>query len=211
MFLALSGIIGRGKDVVLKQLEQYSMPANEDADCLVQELDGNTTIVYPDYFTGYDDCSAIISKALNCVVFSCHIHDGDLWMYVLYSNGQVIDQYNPMPDYWDDSISDEERDSWKGSAAVVAGVAPWLQQNDVARYLVPWNHDDDGHNQKAYPNDQYPKEDWQLLDFMRKLKLPYPPDDDRAPVDKYDLRTKQLARNVLQQAEAPKKQWWKFW
>jgi hypothetical protein len=32
-------------------------------------------------------------------------------MYILYNNGQIIDQFNPIPDYWDENISDEEMES----------------------------------------------------------------------------------------------------
>jgi len=58
----------------------------------------------------WDESSAFLSRELQAPVFSFHIHDGDLWMYILHVNGLAVDQFNPVPDYWDDQISSEEID-----------------------------------------------------------------------------------------------------
>jgi hypothetical protein len=48
---------------------------------------------------------------------------------------------------------------------------------------------------KAYPTDEFAQEDWQLLDFMKKLKLPYPIDDDGNPKGQvYKLWTSQFKK-----------------
>jgi hypothetical protein len=75
------------------------------------EENGNVSVFYPNGFVEWDESSAYISKELKTTVFSFHIHDGDFWMYILYNNGQIIDQFNPIPDYWDENISDEEMES----------------------------------------------------------------------------------------------------
>jgi hypothetical protein len=73
----------------------------------------NTTVLYED---GWEDKSIYISKELDATVFSFQIHDSHLWMYLLYDCGKEIDRYSPIPDYWDDGLSEEEKNSWKGSA-----------------------------------------------------------------------------------------------
>jgi hypothetical protein len=116
LFLDLSGIIGRDEMEVVSSLTKYSNSVNgglQKADidsnhknfCVIETANGNAAIFYPAYFTAWDECSRFISKDLTAPVFSCHIHDGDLWMYIMYVNGENIDQFCPIPDYWDQSIS----------------------------------------------------------------------------------------------------------
>lgn len=229
MFLALSGIIGRSREEVAQALSSYAASVGgglleEDADsahdnfCVLEEADGNTTVLYPNHFPGWDDASAFLSKELKAPVFSFHIHDGDLWMYVLYADGTVVDQFNPVPDYWEE-VSAEEEESWKGAARIVARYVPGLEAQSIEHYLTRW--DPDGEEAKAYADDAYGQEDWQLLDFMRKLRLPYPLDDDgkaRGTVYKLWTREHPLNEEVSREKEVPQaatgnrqKPWWKFW
>jgi hypothetical protein len=99
-------------------------------------------------------------------------------MFVLYDKGEQVAQFNPLPEYWDDSISEEERSSWSGDAAIIAsrlsGVAPGV----ISPYLRHWNleNEDPG---KAFPEDRFHFHDcWQMCDFMRQLGLRYPLDDN---------------------------------
>ncbi len=202
MFLALSGVIGKTGADVAASLARYAQQAGggcepaqakvEDSNNCVIEQDGeNTTIFYPDDYLEWDASSEFISRDLQTPVFSLHIHDGDLWMYVLYYGGQIIDQFNPIPDYWDDSIADEEIDSWKGNADMIARYVQGLQAADIQNYLVRWNLEAEA--TKAYPSDEYGQEDWQLLDFMKKLGLPYPDYNEyQGKGQTYKLWTKQL-------------------
>ena len=45
-----------------------------------------------------------LSKNLKCVAFTVLVHDGDIFFYWLYQNGKLIDEYNSIPNYFDDSI-----------------------------------------------------------------------------------------------------------
>jgi hypothetical protein len=188
LFLACSSIIGRTKDEVAGCLADYANSVhnglqpgdNMQEGCAIAEENGNTTVFYPDSYLKWDDSSEFISKKLKATVFSFHIHDGDLWMYILYHNGKIIDKFNPIPDYWDDSLSDEEIDSWRGSAQTIADCIPSIKTSDIDRYLVRWDLEEDD-IPKAYPTDEFAQEDWQLVDFMKKLKLPYPLDDAGNP------------------------------
>ena len=72
-------------------------------------------------------------------VFALHIHDEDLWMYILFSNGERVDQFNPIPDYWNASLPADERRAWAGSAAVVAQTWPGVAPESIDNYLFEWD------------------------------------------------------------------------
>ncbi|MBX2924362.1 MAG: hypothetical protein KF746_19325 [Chitinophagaceae bacterium] len=136
---------------------------------------------------------------------------------VLYKDGEVIDQFNPIPDYWDANISDEEIGSWKGNAKTIAELFPFIKTSDIDKYLVRWDLEEEEPS-KAYSTDEFTKEDWQLVDFMTKLKLPYPIDDNGNPKGQtYKLWTSQLklvtqqSKSELKHETKSKKPWWKFW
>jgi hypothetical protein len=107
-FLAISSIIGKTKNEVITSLTNYAISVNgglqeesnidssTDNCCIIDEENGNVSVFYPNGYLEWDDSSAYLSKELNATVFSFHIHDGDFWMYVLYNNGQIIDQFNPI-------------------------------------------------------------------------------------------------------------------
>jgi len=173
-FLALSGVIGKTQNEVFTSLTNYAnsvgggihqdntLNSDNDNCCIIEEANGNTTIFYPDGYLEWDISSEFISRELNATVFSLHIHDGDLWMYVLYNNGNVVDQFNPIPDYWDENISDEEIKSWKGYASVVTSYVSYIKPKDIEKYLVRWDLDEE-ESAKAYPTDEFTKEEWQTL------------------------------------------------
>ena len=230
MFLALAGIIGKSQNEVIASLTNYAnsvgggvqedntIDSDNDNCCIVQEANGNTTIFFPNYFLEWDAASEFISRELNATVFSLHIHDGDLWMYVLYNNGKVVDQFNPIPDYWDENISDEEIESWKGNASIVTNYVSYVKTEEIENYLIRWDLDDDeDDDEKAYQTDEFTNEDWQLLDFMAKLKLPYPFDDNgKSKGQTYKFWTKKLTLKQEKtyppnKAEPKDKPWWKFW
>jgi hypothetical protein len=227
-FLALSSIIGKTKNEVVNSLTNYANSVrgglqqestiNSETDncCIIDEENGNVSILYPNGYVEWDDSSSYISKELNATVFSFHIHDGDLWMYILYNNGQVVDQFNPVPDYWDENISNEEIESWKGNANILAQYSININKADIEKYLVRWDLESEN-LEKAYPTDEFEQGEWQLIDFMNKLKLPYPLDDNGNPTGlTFKLWTKQLkletvhtkSRKTETKREKP---WWKFW
>jgi hypothetical protein len=203
-FLSLSGVIGKTQNDVVNSLTNYArsvdgglqqenLNAENDNCCIIEEANGNTTIFYPNGYLEWDKSSEFISKDLSVPVLSFHIHDGDLWMYVLYFKGQIVDQFNPIPDYWDYNVSHEEIESWKGNASIVAKSVTGVKQADIEKYLVRWNLEEE--NTKAYPDDMFTNEDWQLIDFMKKLRLPYPLDENGNPKGQvYKLWTRELPR-----------------
>jgi hypothetical protein len=189
-FIAMSGVKGCTRTDVVRSLEEFALSKGglmeqasskgEPFDHLVISGDENgpVTALYPDDFLGWDEASSFLSVSLGAPVLSLHIHDGDLWMYVLFVNGDEVDHFNPIPDYWSEEPSPEERSLWMGDAGVVAEVWKGVDAPSIEKYLVTWDLDED-ESGKAYESDRFPFNDcWQLADFMQKLGLSYPIDDN---------------------------------
>jgi hypothetical protein len=189
LFLSMSGVIGGSKGSVVDALRAYAEATDgsldeaelttEDDGCLVvSESVSGINVLYPGDFFDWDGASEHLSRRLGKPVFSFHIHDDDLWMYSLYEHGGIVDQFNPVPDYWGELETDERR-SWQGSAAEVARRVPGLAPEQITRYLVEWGDEvfESDERKKAYATDEfYYGDDWQLVDFMRKLGLEWPVD-----------------------------------
>lgn len=146
------------------------------------------SVLYPWGFLGWDEASQHLSAQLNVPVFSFHIHDGDLWTFVLFDKGEQVAQFNPLPEYWDDRISAEERTLWSGDADAVASHVPGLSAAAIKLYFKHWDFEDMNPG-RAYPSDRFAYRDcWQLCDFMEKLGLKYPLDDAGAVLgDAYEF------------------------
>jgi hypothetical protein len=195
LFLCMSGVVGAKQTDVEKALKEYAAarggrfePTTKRSPSwevlILGESDGNTTVVYPGEFLAWDDAAAYLSQSLDVPVFSFHIHDDDLWMYVLFVAGEAADQFNTIPDYWNDDLSDEERQLWAGDAATVARFCPHVREDAIRKYLVPWDLEEDEPG-KAYKDDEFDYGDcWQLMDFMRRLGLPYPFSPEGQPLGK---------------------------
>lgn len=182
-FIWMCGIAGAKPDAVEAfvraavnkqggQLEE-APAACEDANALTlcwSEPD-RVVLVYPVEALDPEKFPSALSRGLGASVFDFHIHDGDIWVYTLYSGGKKKDRFNPRPDYWG-PVSNRERRAWQGSAELIAREWPNLQPDHISRYLVPWDQAD---VEKAYPNDGHAYGDcWQVVDFMRRLGLPDP-------------------------------------
>jgi hypothetical protein len=185
MFLSLSGVVDSDKATVERGLREFALSrggcfkardgTTDDPNILVlHEHDRNCGVMYPSDFFGWDDASKYLSAALNTPVFSFHIHDGDLWMFILFDGGEQVAQFNPLPDYWDDSISDDERRFWRGDVREIVTRMPGMSAATLEAYLKPWDLDAENPG-KAFPDDEFCyHEDWQMCDFMKRLGVPYP-------------------------------------
>lgn len=126
-------------------------------------------------FEQWEKVSAFLSEALKSPVILLHIHDSDFWMYLLFVEGQVVDGFNPLPAYWDDSLTTEEREAWRGNSATLCQHWPGVSEAKLTKYLVNWDTLRENVNHHAYPGDLFATGDeWQMLDFMRALGLVYP-------------------------------------
>jgi len=192
LFLGLNGVVGGEIKSVRTVLAEYgtehsgfmrpATPAEDEATRLVI-ASGRTgpTILYPGEFLEWEHAGEFLSIRLGKPVFSFHIHDGDLWMFQLYVAGRAVTAFNTIPDYWGD-LPEGEAAFMRGDAAVLARHVPHLAAGDVERYFVPRKLDEDEPG-KAYPDDEFSMgEDWQLVDFMRKLGFVYPLDEKGEPL-----------------------------
>lgn len=198
-------------------LEAATLTIDNDNCCVITEEHGNTTIFNPYAYLEWDKSAKFISADLGAAVFSFHIHDGDLWMYTLYVNGDPVDQFNPIPDYWDENMTPAEVSEWRGDPLLISATMGSVTPGEIEKYLVRWDLDAE-ERIKAYPDDEFAQEDWQLADFMKKLKLPYPLDAQGGPAGPtYKFWTQDLPLKETSSAAPvshppkPKKPWWKFW
>jgi hypothetical protein len=189
LFLAMSGVANASGAVVEEALRSYATerggnleavdPSADLSDALlIAESGSHVTVMYPSDFMKWDDASQYLSKTLGTAVFSLHIHDEDLWMYTLFSKGEQVDQFNPIPDYWSKRMPNVEKQMWAGNAAIVAQHWPGLVPESIRNYLFEWDLDEED-SDNAYDDDQFPYNDcWQVTDFMHRLGLVYPVDDE---------------------------------
>jgi hypothetical protein len=188
LFLAMSGIVGAKKEAVEAALRSFVDARNgsfnqatrstEEQNTLVLLQDGSKcSVLYPREFFEWDEASQYLSSELDAPVFSFHIHDEDLWMFLLFDKGEQVAQFNPLPEYWDDSISDEERASWSGDAASISSHIPGVTVDAIRPYLRHWDLDEEEPG-KAFPEDKFHFHDcWQMCDFLKRVGLRYPLDD----------------------------------
>lgn len=189
LFLAMSGVANASRAAVEEALRAYATEKGGTLDAvapstdlsealLIAESGHHVTVLYPSDFVKWDDASEYLSKRLDSSVVSLHIHDEDLWMYVLFSKGDPVDQFNPIPDYWQRKMPKSDKQVWAGNAAVVAQHWPGLEAESIREYLHEWDLDEDD-SDLAYDDDQFPYNDcWQMTDFMHRLGLAYPIDDE---------------------------------
>lgn len=138
------------------------------------EVDDRVLVFFDDYAEGAEQVVASLSKRLGCPAFWFHIHDGDLWMYLLFNAGAEVDRFNTSPGYWQE-VDDSERLTWAGNAKNIVEVWSGVDLTDIERYLVDHEADGFAPEEKAYQSDEFPAWDcWQMVDFTAKLGLPYP-------------------------------------
>lgn len=192
LFLALSGVLSGDAAAVKAAIASYAATnqgefeprtGTMDDDCIgiLQSTAATTTILHPYNFLDWDDLSRHISDELQTPVFSFHIHDGDLWMFIAFKNGEEFTWFNPMCEYWGE-LEAEEQQRWSGDATAVASLVPGLDPSAIERYFVNWTEEVLENPEKAYEDDEYNiGEDWQLVDFMKRLGFAYPLDDKGEP------------------------------
>lgn len=54
--------------------------------------------------TVIEKLSSELSEQLACIAFSILVHDSDVFAYWLYQQGQLLDEYNSIPAYFDDDV-----------------------------------------------------------------------------------------------------------
>ncbi len=175
LFLDVALLNGCNKDTAEQALKSWCAAKPKSrivpSDCQLEEQSKGTVIIFND-----DDCfeaqefCITFSKEHGMVAMHLYIYDGDFWGYYLYKNGEEIDCFSPIPDYFED-IDEQEWERQKGNSNILAKEYS-ICSKDIERYLVTWDEDDNGED-KAYPDDEYGHIDWQMVDFMKKLGYHY--------------------------------------
>jgi hypothetical protein len=122
LFLSASGVLSPDGKAVREAIAAYVSSTggtfepregttNDRNIGVMRSTDSTTTVLYPDGFTDWDDLSKFMSLKVTRPVFSFHIHDGDLWMFVAFNHGKEVAWFNPIPDYWEE-IGDAERNRY---------------------------------------------------------------------------------------------------
>lgn len=150
-------------------------------------VNGWTVVLWPAYFSDVPAAQSV-SRVLGVLASTVHIHDGDYWGHTLLRDGQVVDRFASMPDYFTDDPDEVAAlaRTWAGNPTVVAE-AVGRPVADVAPYLVPvaldGDEDDDELYEepdglgKALPDDAFDLDDpWVFVDFWRRLGITYPQD-----------------------------------
>jgi hypothetical protein len=207
LFLAASGVIGTDGAAVERSVCAFvnfhggtfePRPGTTDDPNIAVITQGgpNTTILYPRKFMGWDELSQHLSNDLQVPVFSFHIHDGDLWMFVLFDNGEKVMQFNPIPEYWEE-LDPADKAGWAGDAQAICQRIQSLCPDSINRYFVEWTDENCASGRKAYPDDEFAYGvDWQLTDFMRRVDLKYPVRNDGTLEGKtFHLQVRRIGRS----------------
>lgn len=203
LFLSISGVIGADSGAVERSIASFANSrggtfephvgaADDEKTAVISQGGPNTTVICPRDLH-WDDLSQHLSQELQVPVFSLHIHDGDLWMFVLFASGKQVAQFNPLPDYWEE-LEPEDKASWAGDAQAVCRHIAGLSPESIENYFVEWTDEISQSGQKAYPDDEYAYgSEWQMTDFMRRVGLTYPVDQDgRFDGKAFRLRVRRL-------------------
>lgn len=142
-------------------------------DCKYQSAENGVSILFNEDCIGYESLANAISEELGKAVLLLYIYDGDYWGYFLYDKGLEIDRFVPMPDYFDE-VTQDEMAQMKGNAGIIANYFH-VDKASIEKYIVFWtNSMRRNYSDKAYADDEFGQcEDWQMVDFMRKLGYPY--------------------------------------
>jgi hypothetical protein len=151
-------------------------------------------VLWPEHFNVHDvPACARLSADLGTLVSAIHTFDGDYWVHNVFRDGERLDRFASMPDYFTDTGATR----WAGDPARVAaafGRAP----EQVAPYYVHQSVHAEEPAGKAFGDDEFDLDNmWVFADLWRRLGIAYPEDmgataaclrlaegwEDRLPVD----------------------------
>lgn len=178
-FAFISAFVNRDKATVTNALSEYAQSCNGIFERGSKDPEIEETIIHggcdvaaitfgrdagdPDLIT------AEIARILDTWGIYFHIHDGDLWLYVLYQSGEEVEEFSVRPEYF----GDPDATTSQAPPQRIFDAFPSADPVKIERYLLPWTPELEG--QKANPTDNYEYHDcMQLLDFINALGIQYP-------------------------------------
>lgn len=167
---SLDGLVGgdhRDDDIKISQLNPK--------ECQYMETEYGVAIFFNDECIGYDSLAKVMSLETGKPCLMLYMYDGDYWGYWFYENGDCIDRFEPIPDYFEEP-SEETIQKTKGDADIIAKYFH-VDRTKIERYLERWT--DELRRTTAYEEDEHCYgDDWQIVDFMGKLGYPWPSDEE---------------------------------
>ncbi|MFI5934780.1 hypothetical protein [Actinoplanes sp. NPDC051494] len=149
---------------------------------------GWTVVLWPPSFIE-EAAARFMSRGLGVLASSVRVHDGDYWRHVLLRDGDVLDRFASMPEYFTDDPGEVARlrARFAGHPAVVAA-AVGCTTAQLAPYLVHADLDHDGEfvdHGKAFPEDRSGVDNpWVFASFWAQFGPHYPddPEADKARI-----------------------------
>ena len=117
----------------VEQVEERTNIGLIAADCLYKELNDGVNILLNRHCFGYEELAKELSLCITQPVLLLYIYDDDFWGYFFYENGNELDRFNPMPDYFED-VSEEERESFSGNSKIISKYFN-VNEEDIKNYL----------------------------------------------------------------------------
>jgi hypothetical protein len=146
---------------------------------LVVGPSGAIVVLTGDILHDSESIVSTLSESLGVATIKLSYSDDVVWSYDLFSSGKCVDRFSSRPSYFGLPPGVTEADL-AGSASIVAATWTQVKPDNIARYLTDKEKltDEEG-SAKAYPDDKHEAWDaWQMTDFMKKLGLDYPVDDE---------------------------------
>ncbi|MGJ8726768.1 MAG: hypothetical protein ACSHYB_19645 [Roseibacillus sp.] len=177
-FFNIIGIPETSAEVVK---ESFGGLCSKDGDgvALFKCPSGSTVVFADTILNDSEGVASELSAAVSSPVILLFYAEDVVWGYNLFKAGQEVDRYSSRPNYWGE-LTREEYVRESGDASKVADVWPNLDASQISAYLIDKEKvSEKQRTQKAYADDEHEIWDgWQVADFMRKLSLSFPFDDD---------------------------------
>ncbi|MDE7478127.1 MAG: hypothetical protein K2M91_09290, partial [Lachnospiraceae bacterium] len=172
MGVFLNAIVCRKQDTVdvqalvsqLAAKEQDKEFKNFPEECAVTECQGGISIQLNDYCLEPDGVAKTLSQKLEGPVLAFGIYDDECWYYWLYREGRELDKFSTVPDCMVETDDIEEREQWRGNAALLAEEFGCLEE-PLYEYLQFWGDGDW-------------KDPWEVMDFLEALGFGFEEEDE---------------------------------
>jgi hypothetical protein len=130
------------------------------------------TVVIPPYDVASDQLGLGISKA-GLITSAVSIYEDVLWTHVLCENGEVVDRFVNIPDYFGDD--DDPGPTWRGNGAAV-GSALGADAALIAPYFRQFRAlENPQGGTRAHDDDEWDLLDgWVIVDLWRRIGITYP-------------------------------------
>ncbi|MEV6243064.1 hypothetical protein [Lentzea sp. NPDC051838] len=156
-------------------------PVTADEVQIYPPANGWTVVLWPNYFIEVA-AAEHMSRELGVLTSTARIYDGDYWTHSLLRDGETLDRFASIPDYFaeDEDEAAALATKYAGKPEVIAD-ATGCPVEQVAPYLVHIEEDEEGDDEpdrvKAFPDDEFELDSaWVFVDFWRRFGPRYPDD-----------------------------------